>query len=211
MKRPSEIKRALKCIGFTRQEDDCAFCPYRNSVTCQADVVADVEQYIARLEQRTDVARTGREGRIRTVYLYTVTDSDGRVMCKEATQNEAAAALGFASVNGFYHMWRQQSRGADLHGVTITRRKGLVGSYSSATGVKEERAPFFVYTVRTKDGLVLLERVNANTLAERYGLTREGINSKFYSARKRGNGDTVFYNGEFITRIKTKRGERCGL
>lgn len=211
MKSPKEIKRALKCIGFARQEDDCAWCPYRNSPSCQSEIVVDVERYIALLEQRTNIVRTGREGRIRTVYLYTITDQDGRVVCEDATQNEAAAALGFATVNGISHMWRQQCRGADLHGVKITRRKGLVGSYSSATGSVEERKPYYVYTVTDSDGVVVLERVNANKLAEHYGLTNAGISSKFHDARKNGLGGVVKYRGDIITRIKTERGERCGL
>lgn len=205
MKRPEEIKKGLECFrAQSIDETQCSFCAYRRAEDCRASVARDAAEYIALIEPLAAMSKPRREGRIRTVYLYTITDQKEGVLCQDATIHEAAQALGYATHHGILWLYRKYEAGGDMHGLTITRRKGVVGNHR-----EEERMPYFLYSATDKDGRLLLNNVNAKDIAAHYGLTAKGINSMFHAARKRGNGNMTVYHGDTIIRIKTERGARC--
>lgn len=203
MKAPTQIKRALKCLAGEWEEHMCAGCVYRSENDCRREAMQDVQAYIELLEKSAAKTRTGREGRVRTVYLYTIKNQSGGTICRDATVREAMQAMGYEEPAAILYMLKKYESGK-AQGYTITRRKGIVGEQL----MPEERMPYFVYKITDRDGTEIARDINAKDLAKHIGLTPDGVGSMFFAARKRGQGDRAEYKGYIIERKRTARGER---
>lgn len=203
MKAPTQIKRALKCLAGEWEEHMCTSCVYRKAQDCRREAMQDVQAYIALLEKGAAKTRTGREGRVRTVYLYTIKNQSGETVCKDATVREAMQAMGYEEPSAILYMLKKYESGK-AQGYTITRRKGIVGEQL----LPEERTPYFVYKVTGRDGTEIARNINRKDLAVFLGMTIKGVQSMFHAARKRGQGDRVEYKSYIIECKRTARGEK---
>ena len=204
MKAPTQIKRALKCLAEEAEENMCASCAYRHERDCKQAVLKDVKEYVGRLEQMAAKERTGREGRIRNVYMYTITDQNGEVVCKDATVHEAKQAMGYDYPQAITRMYQQYQSGK-RQGYSITRKKGVVGKQLPP----EEREPNFVYDVADIKGRKIAAGINRRDLADFLGLSVNGVQSMFRKARASGHESRVEYKGYILLCKRTARGERC--
>lgn len=199
MKAPKQIRDALECLA--QQERDkvmCSCCAYRRDPNCMHTAAKDALSYIKRLEKTALSVEGQKGGRRRTVYLYTVTDEQGEVLCADLPRAEAAAALGYASENGIQYAWLRQQKGIALP-IRITRRKGMVGT----KGPLIERPPVWLYAVEKEDGTVVADGVNLRDLARHFGLTAAGMNSAINAGGMRAMG-IMEYRGHIVRRTKAK-------
>ena len=204
MKAPTQIKRALKCLTEEAEENMCASCAYRHERDCKQTVLKDVQEYMGRLEQMAEKERTGREGRIRNVYLYTIIDQNGETVCKDATVHEAKQAMGYDYPQAITRMYQQYQSGM-RQGYSITRKKGVVGKQLPP----EEREPNFVYDVADIKGRKIAAGINRRDLADFLGLSVSGVQSMYRKARASGHESRVEYKGYILLCRRTARGERC--
>lgn len=206
MNKPDDIKKGLACLASDAIDTvKCSFCAYRHDKDCRASIANDAAQYIARLEPLTAIVQSRRGGRIRRVYLYTIRNSEG-VICKDATADEAAAAVGYATHHGLESLYRRGVAGGDTHGLEVTRKKGVIGVHCT-----EERMPYFLHTVKDAEDRVLLENVNAKDVAAHFGISERTLRSVYHEARKRGDTENIVYRGKTIIRQKTERGMNTRL
>ena len=194
---PTQIKRALRCAaGEERGEKNCLRCPYRGKSSCISTAVKDALEYIDALEQAAKDRINSRGGRIRTVYLYTITDEAGKTLCTDATAAEAAAAIGYETRNGLTYAWSRQQRGNALP-IRIERRKGMIGDPKQTY-----RAPLWIYTARRK-GQAPLQGLSIRELAGLFGMKPSGLRSALTQLGI-DSRPKVVYRGYEITRTNTK-------
>lgn len=201
MKAPLQIKHALECIAAAaREKSDCASCAYRREPDCIRAAVQDAAVYIKALEKTARKVPCENGGRLRTVYLYTVTNDRGEVLCEDLPRAEAAAALGYSSTNGIQYAWSCQQKGMQMP-IRIERRKGLIGN----KGPLIERPPKWLYTVERPDGSSVLRDVNMRDLARHFGLTEEGMHSACTRCGMQARG-VITYRALTIKRRNAKEG-----
>lgn len=198
MRAPAQIKRALQCLsGLGRDELRCSICPYRRESNCLAAAAQDAAAYISALEKAAQGRMNSRGGRIRTVYLYTITGCDGETICTDATRDEAAAALGYATHQGLTYAWKRQQAGKQLP-FCIERKKGMIGAIKGTC----PRLPTWVYTVYIA-GEAVRRCVSLNEMAEYFDLTPAGMRSALTQ-----NGiacsDRIAYRNAVIERKRLK-------
>lgn len=204
MKSPDAIKKGLNCLmQETRDTVLCSFCAYRHEKDCRVSVAKDAAQYIAKMEPLAAMASPERGGRVRTVWLYTVTAEQDGVLCKDATAEEAGAALGYATRHGVARLFQQCAENGSVHGLTVTRRRGVIGKHQSLY-----RMPLTLYSVVDREGRKLLENACMKDLAAYYGASSKTLYSKFHRAKARGCSDRIAYHGDTIIRQKTERGAK---
>lgn len=198
---PAQIKRALQCLsGLGRDGLRCSICPYRRKSNCLAAAAQDAAAYIGALEKAAQGRMNDRGGRIRTVYLYTITGGDGKTICADATRDEAAAALGYASHQGLTYAWKRQQAGKQLP-FCIERRKGMIGTIKGTC----PRLPKWGYTVYIA-GEAVRRCVSLNEMAEYFALTPAGMRSALTQNGIAGR-DRIAYRNTIIERRRLKERE----
>ena len=205
MKTPRDIKYALPCAGGRGSSEKCVACAYRKMSDCTAAVVKDAMVYIESLEKmaQSPLALQQRTGSRRlNMYLYTITDRNGKVIVQDRPSPECAALLGYASHETIRALYARCAAGEDI-GLTITRRRGIVMGETTPA----QRVPLITYMVYNADGTCVAQNQTTTDLAERYGNTPKGMRSTLRYLGIDQNGYCMYKGDKIVQRVRKGKQE----